>query len=524
MRNMLLAAGVAQWLLPAMLVWPIVAAVIVRVLGRDVSRDEHGAEAPSGGPDARTLTLAALVVEAVLGVMLALVYDPARTGWQARIDLPWIADLGATLSLGVDGLSMPLVVMTVVLLPITLLGAWHNVRVRTPAFGALALLLTAGLVGVFIALDVLLFYLAWELMLIPTYLLVGVWGAAGQSRAALRYVLFTLVGSLLLLVAIIVLWNYGGASGFHYDHLSLVAVPPAAQVFLFLAFFAAFGVKSALVPFHTWLPDAQGAAPTFAAVTLGLKVGVYGLLRFAIPFFPTGATYPPLHLTILVLSLVAILYGGFVAMAQRDLKRVISYSSISHLGFIMLGTFAFTPEGAQGAVMSIVNSGITTTALFLLAGALEDRTGTTDLASFGGLAGTAPWFGVAMVVSMLATVGLPGTSGFVGEFLVLFGTWPASRYMTVIAATGVIVAAAYGLRATQQLLWASEGDATARFADLDGRQRVALGLLLVGIVWLGIAPAPMLRPMERAGVRFIEHVQMSPNSPVTYPSLWPFSR
>lgn len=524
MRNALLSAGVTAWLLPAMFAWPIIAAVVVRLLGRDRSRDENGAEAPSGGPDARALTLGALVVEALLGVMLAVVYDPNGTGWQARIDIPWLADLGATVSLGVDGLSMPLVVMTVVLLPITLLGAWNNVRVRTPAFGALALLLTAGLVGVFIAIDLLLFYIAWELMLIPTYLLVGVWGAAGQSRAALRYVLFTLVGSLLLLVAIVVLWNYGGASGFHYDHLALVAVPPAAQVFLFLAFFAAFGVKSALVPFHTWLPDAQGAAPTFAAVTLGLKVGVYGLLRFAVPFFPTGATYPPLHLAILVLSLAAILYGGFVAMAQRDLKRIISYSSISHLGFIMLGTFAFTAEGAQGAAMSIVNSGITTTALFLLAGALEDRTGTTDLSAFGGLAGTARWFAVAMVVSMLATVGLPGTSGFVGEFLVLFGTWPASRVMTVIAATGVIVAAAYGLRATQQLLWATEGEATSRFTDLDGRQRIALGLLLGAIVWLGIAPAPVLRPFERAGARYVELVQMSPNSPVSYPSLWPFSR
>ncbi|MCA0376207.1 MAG: NADH-quinone oxidoreductase subunit M [Gemmatimonadetes bacterium] len=524
MRTTLLSAGITTWLLPALLVWPVAAAVLVRLLGRERVRDESGAEAPSGGPDARALTLGALVVEAALGVLLWMVYDPARAGWQARVDYPWIADLGATISLGVDGLSMPLVVMTTLLLPITLLGAWNNVRARTPAFGALALLLTSGLVGVFIALDTLLFYLAWELMLIPTYLLVGVWGAAGQSRAALRYVLFTLVGSLLLLVALLVLWNLGGANDFHVDHLALTPVPPSWQVYLFLAFFAAFAVKSALVPFHTWFPDAQGAAPTFAAVTIGLKVGVYGLLRFASPFFPTGATYPPLHVTILVLSLVTIFYGGFLALAQRDLKRVIAYSAISHLGFIMLGAFVFTAEGAQGAAMSIVNSGLTTAALFLLAGALEDRTGTTELAAFGGLAARAPWFGVSLVVAMLATVGLPGTSGFVGEFLILFGTWPASPLFTVIAATGVILAAAYGLRAVQLLLWGSAGAETSRVTDLDGRERLALGLLLAGIIGLGVAPAPVLRPFERAGARFVESVQMSPNAPVTYPSLWPFSR
>jgi NADH-quinone oxidoreductase subunit M len=519
MRALLLSMGVDRWVLPALFAWPIVAAVLVRLLGRDVSRDDTGAEAPSGGPDARTLTLGALVIEALLALALCAVFLNGKRGWQARFDAPWIQDLGATISLGVDGLSMPLVVMTALVLPITLLGSWNNVRVRTPAFGALALLLTSGLIGVFISIDVLLFYLSWELMLIPTYLLVGVWSTAGKSQAALRYVLFTVVGSLLMLVALIALWNKGQASSFHYDHLSLVLLAPRTQLFMFLAFFTAFAVKSALVPFHSWFPDAQGAAPTFAAVTIGLKVGAYGILRFALPFFPAATAYPPLRQTILVLSVIAILYGALVAMAQRDFKRLISYSSISHLGFIMLGAFSFVPQGVEGAAMSIINSGITTSALFLLAGALEDRTGTTDLEAFGGLAKRAPWFALALTMSMLATIGLPGTSGFVGEWMVLFGSFVANPYFTLVAIVGVVFAAAYGLRGVQYLLYARTRDASALMVDLGARERLALLLLMLAIVGLGIAPAPVLRPLQHGTSTLLEAVQFGPNAPITMPTM-----
>lgn len=519
MREVLLSLGVDRWVLPALFAWPLVAAVLVRLLGRDIARDEGGAEAPSGGPDARTLTLGALVIEALLALALWGIFSPAKRGWQARFDAPWLTDIGATISLGVDGLSMPLVVMTALILPITLLGSWNNVRVRTPAFGALALLLTSGLIGVFVAIDVLLFYLSWELMLIPTYLLVGIWSREGTSAVALRYVLFTLVGSLLMLVALIALWNIGEAANFHYDHLVLVILSPRTQLAMFLAFFAAFAIKSALVPFHTWFPDAQGAAPTFAAVTIGLKVGAYGILRFALPFFPTGAAYPPVRNAILILAVIAILYGALVAMAQRDLKRLISYSAISHFGFILLGAFAFTPQGMQGAAMSIINSGITTSALFLLAGALEDRTGTTDLAAFGGLAKQAPWFAVALTVSMLATIGLPGTSGFVAEWIVLFGAFMAKPVLTLVAILGVILAAAYGLRGLQQLLYGGTSDTSAAVRDLGGRERLALALLMIAIVGLGIAPAPVLRPLERGATGVLEALQFGPNSPITIPSM-----
>lgn len=518
MRELMLSMAVDRWVLPAMVAWPVVAAVLVRLLGRDVSREESGAEAPAGGPDARVLTLAALVFEAVLAVALWAVYDPAARGWQARVDLPWLADLGATFSVGIDGVSLPMVLMTAVVLPLTLLGTWNNVKLRTPAFGALALLLTSGLIGVFVSLDLLLFYLSWELMLIPTYLLVGIWGAVGQSRASLRYVLFTLVGSLLMLVAIIALWQAGGGTTLHVDDLSTIALSPTAQLWLFGAFFAAFGVKSALVPFHTWLPDAQGAAPTFASVTLGLKVGAFAMLRFAIPLFPAAATHDVVRTTIMVLSVIAIVYGALLAMAQQDFKRMISYSSISHLGFIMLGCFALTTQSVQGAVLSIVNSGISTTALFLLAGMLEDRRGTTDLAAFGGLAKVVPWFSVMLTLVMLSAVALPGTNGFVGEFLVLIGTYAEQPVLAVIATSGVIFAAAYGMRAVQRILFESLDVANnGTLADLSGREKVVMSAFAAAILYLGILPQPVLQRAERASQDLVEAVRFGPNAPPQLP-------
>lgn len=518
MRELLLSMDVDRWVLPAMLLWPVVAAVLVRLVGRDASRDESGVEAPSGGPDARVLTLGALTVEALLALVLWGVYDANAAGWQARVDLPWLSDIGATFSVGVDGLSLPMVLLTALVAPLALLGSWNNVKLRTPAFGALVMLLTGGLVGVFVTLDLLLFYLAWELMLIPTYLLVGVWGAAGTSRASMRYVLFTLVGSLLMLVAIVALWNLGGGTSLHLDTLRDIALSPRTQLFMFLAFFAAFAVKSALVPFHTWLPDAQGAAPTFVAVTLGLKVGAYAILRFAIPLFPAAATNDVVRGTILVLSVVAILYGALMAMAQRDFKRMISYSSISHLGFIMLGSFALTQQSVQGAVMSIVNSGISTSALFLMAGMLEDRTGTTDMQSFGGIARIVPWFSVMLTLVMLSSIALPGTNGFVGEFLVLLGTYSELPVLAIIATSGVIFAAAYGLRALQLLLFGpTNNQHTGMLADLSSRERLVMTVFAAAIVYLGFVPQPVLQRSERASRDLVESVRFGPNAPAQLP-------
>ena len=518
MRDLLLSMNAMHWLLPALVTWPLVGAALVRFAGRDASREDRN-EAPAEGLDARILTLGALIVEGVLGLTLWFGYDNAISGWQARVDLPWLSDLGATLSMGVDGLSVPMVVLTAVLLPLTLIASWDNVKTRTPSFGMLVLLLTSGLMGVLVSLDLLLFYLAWELMLIPTYFLIGIWGTGASVRASLRYVLFTLVGSLLMLVAILALWNLGGGSSFHLDHLLQVRLDGRSQLLMFGAFFTAVAVKSALVPFHTWLPDAQGSAPTFVAVTLGLKVGVYAILRFAIPLFPAAATNPTVRATILVLSVVAIVFGALVAMSQRDVKRLISYSSISHLGFILLGAFVLTQQSVQGAVMIMINQGITTSALFLLAGMLQDRRGSTALSDFGGLARVVPMYSVMLTLAVLSTIGLPGTNGFVGEFLVLLGSYGEEPVLAVIATTGVIFAAIYGLRTLQQLLFdvpVHQDNASVR--DLSVRERTVMGVFAIGIIWLGVAPSPVLRRVERASRAVVEAARFGPNAQAARPA------
>ena len=397
-------------------------------------------------------------------------------------------------------------------LPLALLGSWTNVRVRTPAFGALALMLTSGLIGIFVSLDLLLFYLAWELMLIPLYFLIGIWGTGSSMRASLRYVLFTLVGSLLMLVAIMALWNLGGGLSFHVDHLIALDLTQRAQLLMFAAFFTAFAVKSALVPFHTWLPDAQGSAPTFAAVALGLKVGTYAILRFAIPLFPAAASHPTVRTSILVLSVIAIVYGALLAMSQRDAKRLVSYSSISHLGFIMLGAFALTQQSVQGAVMIMVNHGITTSALFLLIGMLQDRRGSTDMESFGGLARVMPMFSAVFTLAVLSTMGLPGTNGFVGEFLVLIGTYAERPTLAIIATTGVIFAAVYGLRALQRLLFLKLDDQNLGLTDLSGRERAVMAVFAIAMLWIGFAPQSILRRSDIASRAVVEAARFGPNA------------
>jgi NADH-quinone oxidoreductase subunit M len=516
MRDLLLSLGADGWLLPALLVWPLAGAVLVRLLGREraasvttASADAVPADAlGSGGVDARTLTLLVLLVEAALGAAAWLCFDPDASGWQLRVIRPWLPELGARVSLGVDGVSLPMLVLTTTLMPLALLATWQQVTTRLPSYGALLLVLTSGLVGVFVALDLLLFYLAWELMLIPMYFIIGIWGTAGRTRAALKYVILTMFGSLLMLAAIAVLYVKSGAVTFELDALQGAIIPPEHQRWLFGAFFLAFAIKSALVPFHTWLPDAQAEAPVIGAVVLGLKVGTYALLRFALPLFPAAAMDDVVRGTILVLSLVAIVYGALVAIVQPDLRRVLSYASISHLGFIMLGTFALTPQSVQGAVMIMVNHGITTSALFLLAGILRERGGTDRLDAWGGLARALPLFAVMLTLSMLSTIGLPGTNGFVGEFLVLIGTYGSQPTLAIIATTGVVFASVYALRAVQHLLFAPLDTARhGALRDLEGRQLAVMGVFGLAMLWLGVAPAPVLRRMEPAARTLVEQVR-----------------
>ncbi len=372
--------------------------------------------------------------------------------------------------------------------------------------------------GVFSALDLLLFYLAWELMLIPMYFIIGSWGGAGRTRAALKYVMLTMFGSLLMLAAIAVLYVLGGSESFHLDHLLRIPLDLQSQLWLFGAFFLAFAIKSALVPFHTWLPDAQFEAPVIGAVILGLKVGTYALLRFALPLFPAAVMHDTVRSLVLVLSVVAIVWGALVAMVQPDLRKVLSYSSISHLGFIMLGCFAVTQQSVDGAVLVMVNHGITTSALFLLAGVLRERSGTDRLDAFGGLARVVPLFAVMLTLSMFSTIGLPGTNGFVGEFLVLLGAYRTDPLYAIIATSGVVFASVYALRALQRLLFAKlDTAANGGMRDLRGSQLAVMGVLAIAMLWIGVAPQALLRRMEPASSALVERLRGADLETATLP-------
>lgn len=502
-----------RWLLPALLFWPLLGAVLVRLLGQVRPALETTEDVPvdalsSGGVDARRLTLGVLLVEAALGLTAWLQFDAAQTGWQLRTELPWLPELGARISLGVDGLALPMLVLTTLLMPLALVATWNQVTTRLPTYGALLLVLTSGIVGVFTAIDLLLFYLAWELMLIPMYFIIGIWGAAERNRAALKYVMLTMFGSLLMLAAVVALYVAGGSQSFHLDDLLQVPLGLSAQLYMFTAFFLAFAIKSALVPFHTWLPDAQFEAPVFAAVVLGLKVGTYAVLRFAMPLFPAAVQHEAIQSTVLVLSVLAIIWGALVAIVQPDLRKVLSYSSISHLGFIMLGCFALTQQSVDGAVLIMVNHGITTSALFLLAGFLREQGGTDSLGAFGGLARVMPLFAVMLTLSMFSTIGLPGTNGFVGEFLVLLGAYRTHPVLATIATSGVVFASVYALRAVQMLLFTPlQAERHGALRDLRGRELVVMGVFAVAMLWIGFAPGSLLDRVSPASAALLDRVQ-----------------
>ena len=523
MHDTLEGFGFGTWILPALVTWPLIGAALVVWFGRarDIADDGRTVD------DLRTprvLATAVLIGEAVLALGLWAYFEVGAAGWQARVQLPWIPVWGAHVTLGVDGLSLVMVLLTALVMPLAVLGSWRDVDERPVSYYALLLALTTGIVGVFVSLDLLLFYLCWELVLIPMYFMIGISGRGERTAASLRYFVIATLGSLLMLASIVALWNAAGRRTFDIDQTIAAARTTMGftqQRWLFLGFFAALAVKSAYFPFHSWLPAAQRSAPTSAAVALGIKVGTYGMLRFALPLFPAAALDPTVRVTIIGVAVAGILYGALVAAVQPDLRRLASYASVSHLGFVVLGIFALTPESIQGAMVVMLSHGITLGALFVLAGILEDRAGTSALDRFGGLARTLPVFTVAMVVVALSALGLPGTNGFVGEFLVLLGAFRTYPGLTLIATVGVILAAVYILGALQRVLFAqrrsadvTSADAASaevapigRLRDLDRREVAVLTAFAVAIVWLGVAPAPVLRRMEGPIRRIVEQAQ-----------------
>jgi NADH-quinone oxidoreductase subunit M len=468
---------------------------------------------------ARMLALAVTLADFVVALPLWWLFDPSSSRMQFVEHVAWITSPPIHYSLGIDGISLPLVLMTAALMPLCVLVSWESIVTRMRTFMAVLLVMEAAMLGVFVALDFVLFYVFWEAMLIPMYLIIGVWGGPNRLYAAIKFFLYTLAGSVLLLVAILVLYFYGGRT-FDVLALSQVTYPAAIQQWLFLAFFAAFAVKVPMFPFHTWLPDAHVEAPTAGSVILAsvlLKMGAYGFVRFSLPMLPDASrAMTPL---MAALSIIAIIYGAYMALAQVDLKKLIAYSSVSHMGFVTLGLFVMNQQGIEGAVLQMVNHGITTGALFLCVGIIYERTHSRLIADNGGLAKPMPRYATFLVIFALSSLGLPGTNSFVGEFLVLVGTFLWSKAATALASLGVILAAAYLLYMVQRVVF---GVPSARelphLKDLDLREFGTLVPLVVLVFWIGLFPNPLVSRMHSTVTKTLETMARTKVAPMTHPS------
>src|ERR687886_765440 len=507
MREFLTSVGYNGWVLPALLLIPVAGALLILVHGALSRGDDTFATAGAE----RWIALVTFVVEFVVSLGLWWTYDPTSTAWQAVVDASWIEPWGARFTVGIDGIALVMVLLTTFIMPLAVLGSWTGVRVKLRSYYALLLVLTTGMIGVFVSLDLLFFYVMWELMLVPMYFIIGIWGGERRIYASIKFFIYTMVGSLLMLVAILYLWNAAGATTFSYDTLLARAfVGQRAALWLFGAFFLAFAVKVPMFPFHTWLPDAHVEAPTAGSVILAglmLKMGTYGFLRFAVPLFPQAAMSPWVRTTILVLAVIGIIYGALVAMVQPDFKKLVAYSSVSHLGFVMLGIFALTLQSVQGALMVMINHGISTGALFLLIGIIYERRHTRLIDAYGGIARVVPLFAALLTFVSLSSIALPGTNGFVGEFLVLVGSFRTHPLFATVAATGVIFAAAYLLWAIQRILFnALDKPENEHIPDVNGRELAMMLPLVAAIVWLGVYPAPVLSRMESSAARFVTSV------------------
>jgi len=452
----------------------------------------------------------------LVSIPLFTMFDSSRSGMQFVERVEWIPSLGISYFLGVDGISVLLILMTTFLSAIAILSSFRAIDTRVKAYYATLLALETGMIGVFAALDLVLFYIFWEAVLIPMYLIIGVWGGPRRIYAAVKFILYTVAGSLLMLVAILFLYyQYHGATGeFTFDLLKLYDTPLAhgAQLWLFGAFAIAFAIKVPMFPFHTWLPDAHVEAPTAGSVILAgvlLKMGTYGFIRFAMPLFPDAArAFAPL---IIALSVIGIIYGALVAMVQPDVKKLVAYSSVSHLGFVMLGLFALNTQGIQGGVIQMVNHGLSTGALFLAVGVIYERRHTREISEFGGLAEILPWFAAFFLIICLSSLGLPGLNGFVGEFLVLLGAFRMpglGPYVAGVAALGVILAAVYLLWMYQRVMFGPVTNEKNRgLRDLTGREFWTLVPVLLLIVWLGVFPNPFLRKLDGSVADVLQRVR-----------------
>ncbi|RPI44904.1 MAG: NADH-quinone oxidoreductase subunit M [Betaproteobacteria bacterium] len=469
----------------------------------------------------RWVALATTLAALALCVPLWCAFDSSTSALQFVEREPWIGALNAWYHLGIDGISLPLIVLTAFTTPLVVIAAWSSIEKRPAQYFAAFLVMEGVMIGVFAAADALLFYVFWEAMLIPMFLIIGIWGGTRRVYATIKFFLYTFLGSVLMLVALIWLYLQGGS--YEIADLHRMPIGMTAQLLIFLAFFAAFAVKVPMWPVHTWLPDAHVEAPTGGSVILAaimLKMGGYGFLRFSLPITPDASR--ELDWLVITLSLVAIAYIGFVALAQRDMKKLIAYSSIAHMGFVTLGSFvawdildttgtvAGAGMGLDGAMIQMVSHGLVSGALFFCVGVLYDRLHTRDISAYGGVANTMPKFAFFAVLFAMANAGLPGTSGFVGEFLVIVASFKANFWYAFVAALTLILGAAYTLWLVKRVIWGEvANDGVASLKDLNAREFAVLAVLAVAVLALGVWPAPLLDVMRPTIELLVEQIMVS---------------
>lgn len=444
---------------------------------------------------------------------------------QFEVNLPWIQSLGANFHVGIDGISLLLVMLTTLIGPLAVLSSWTAIENRVKEYYAFLLMLQAGMLGVFISLDFFMFYVFWEVMLVPMYFLIGVWGGPRKLYAAIKFFMYTLVGSVLLLLGILSLYfmypsiaaqhpeiasQFGTAPTFNVlaFHAMASYIPFNYQWWIFLGFFVGFAIKVPMFPFHTWLPDAHVEAPTAGSVILAavlLKMGTYGFLRFSLPILPEATkSFVPL---MAALAIIAIIYGALVAMMQPDMKKLVAYSSVSHMGFVMLGMFALNPNGINGSIIQQINHGISTGALFLIVGIIYERRHTREIAQFGGLSNVMPVYAIVFLIMTMSSIGLPLLNGFIGEFTIMMGALQENLWWAVAGGSGIVLGAAYMLWLYQRTMFGKlDNPANEHLTDLNLRELATLVPLIIMAFWIGLYPAPFFKALDKPVNKLVEKV------------------